>query len=106
MSEVASVIIRDHLSQVIGDLAQIMNIAWGTQTREEIVLERLIHGWVKRMPNVTQIERRKLLALALCSLLGANSPPTVLEYFPRIISNIVETLNDVIAYDDKDYLVE
>ncbi|XP_020288528.1 importin-11 isoform X2 [Pseudomyrmex gracilis] len=97
---------RDIFVQVIGDLAQIMNIAWGTQTREEIVLERLIHGWVKRMPNVTQIERRKLLALALCSLLGANSPPTVLEYFPRIISNIVETLNDVIAYDDKDYLVD
>lgn len=102
MFEIASVITKNHLSQVIGDLAQIM----GIQTREEVVLGRLIHGWVRKMPNVTQIERRKLLALALCSLLGANSPPTVLEYFPRIISNIVETLNDVIAYDDKDYLVE
>lgn len=90
------------LSQVIGDLAQRI----GTETREEAVLGTMILNWVNDMPLVTQTERRKLLALALCSLLGANCPPIVLEYFPYIIMNIVETLNDVTKLDDLGHPVE
>lgn len=87
--------------QVIRDLAQSL----GNQTREEVVLGKMIHVWVSGMPLASQDERRKLLALALCSLLGANSP-TVLEYFPQIMSNIVETLNDITKFDDMGYPFE
>lgn len=104
LSIVARVLLgsRDIFVQVIGDLAQ--SIA--TETREDVVLGKLIHSWVNAMPLVPQTERRKLLALALCSLLGANSPPTVLEYFPQIILNIVETLNDITKFDDMGYPVD
>ncbi|XP_012055952.1 PREDICTED: importin-11 [Atta cephalotes] len=104
LSVVARVLLgsRDIFVQIISDLARSI----GTETREDIVLGKLIHSWVNAMPLVTQIERRKLLALALCSLLGANSPPTVLEYFPQIILNIVETLNDVTKFDDMGYPVD
>ncbi|KAF7386417.1 importin-11 isoform X1 [Vespula maculifrons] len=83
--------------QVISELSR--NIGGG-ETNEEAVLGQIVHIWVSRMPLVTQPERRKLLALALCSLLEANSPPSVLQHFPSIISNIVETLNDITKYDD------
>lgn len=82
---------------MIGELSR--NIGGG-ETNEEAVLGQIVHIWVSRMPLVTQPERRKLLALALCSLLEANSPPSVLQHFPSIISNIVETLNDITKYDD------
>jgi len=88
--------------QIISDLTHSI----GNETREEVVLGQMVYSWVNGMPQVTQTERRKLLALALCSLLGANSPPIVLEYFPQIIANIVETLNDVTKVDDMGYPVE
>lgn len=102
MYDYANLLSDKVLLQVIRDLSQSIE----TETREEIVLGKMIRGWVYGMPLVPQTEKRKLLALALCSLLGANSPPTVLEYFPLIISNIVETLNDVSAFDDMGYLIE
>lgn len=70
------------------------------EAREDAVLGEIIHIWVNRMPYISQLERRKLLALALCSLLGANSPPSVFQHFPLIISNIVGTLNDITKFDD------
>ncbi|XP_012521564.2 importin-11 [Monomorium pharaonis] len=91
---------RDIFVQIINDLAQTI----GTETRD-VVLGKLVHNWVSTMPMVTQTERRKLLALALCSFLGTNSSP-VLEYFPHIISNIVETLNDITKFDDMGYPVD
>ncbi|XP_029165906.1 importin-11 [Nylanderia fulva] len=101
LSIVARVLLgsRDIFVQVISDLAQNL----GNETREEIVLGRIIYRWINGMPLVSQSEKRKLLALALCFLLGANSPPTVLEYFSYIISNIVETLNDITKFDDMGY---
>lgn len=78
----------------------------GNEAREEVMLEKMIRVWVCGMPLASQHERRKLLALALCSLLGANSPSTVLKFFPEIISNIVETLNDITKFDDMGYPFE
>lgn len=72
----------------------------GNEVREEVVLGEIIRIWVNRMPYIPLLERRKLLALALCSLLGPDSPPCVLHYFPLIISNIVGTLNDITKLDD------
>ncbi|XP_015591574.1 importin-11 isoform X2 [Cephus cinctus] len=99
LSIVARVLLisRDIFIQVVNELARYME---GVETNEEDVLGQIVQIWVNRMPLVSQPERRKLLALALCSLLGANSPPSVLHHFPRIISNIVETLNDITKIDD------
>ncbi|KAG7205080.1 hypothetical protein KM043_005455 [Ampulex compressa] len=105
LSIVARVLLgsRDIFVEVISELSRTIG---ASGTREEAVLGQMIHVWVSRMPLASQPERRKLLALALCSLLGANSPPSVLEHFPRIISNIVETLNDITKYDDMGYLTD
>ena len=51
------------------------------------------------MPCVTAPERRKLLALALASLLTTESP-VVLQRVYIVFLNIVETLNDVTKTDD------
>ncbi|XP_078037262.1 importin beta11 [Augochlora pura] len=91
---------KDIFIQVISELARKIG---GNETSEEEVIGKIIHVWVIQMPVVFQPERRKLLALALCSLLGANSPPSVLECFPLIISNIVETLNDISKFDNLEY---
>ncbi|XP_031837056.1 importin beta11 isoform X2 [Nomia melanderi] len=90
---------KDIFIQVISELTRKIG---GNQTREA-VLGQIIRVWVNRMQLEFLPEKRKLLALALCSLLGANSPPSVLEHFPKIISNIVETLNDVTKFDNSEY---
>ncbi|XP_076288957.1 importin beta11 isoform X1 [Lasioglossum baleicum] len=91
---------KDIFIQVISELTRKIGV---NETREEEVLGKIIRVWVNQMQVVFQPERRKLLALALCSLLGANSPPSVLEHFPQIISNIVETLNDLTKLDNLEY---
>ncbi|XP_033190339.1 importin beta11 isoform X3 [Bombus vancouverensis nearcticus] len=88
---------KDIFIQVISELTRKMG---GNEVREEVVLGEIIRIWVNRMPYIPLLERRKLLALALCSLLGPDSPPCVLHYFPLIISNIVGTLNDITKLDD------
>lgn len=84
---------KDIFIQVINELTKKLG---GNETTETVVLGQIIRVWVTKMPYVSPRHRRRLLALALCSLLGANSPPSVLQHFPLIISNIVETLNDII----------
>ena len=49
------------------------------------------------MPCVTAPERRKLLALALASLLTSESP-VVLSRVYLVLLNVAETLNDVTRY--------
>ncbi|XP_046626086.1 importin-11 [Neodiprion virginianus] len=99
LSIVARVLLvsRDIFVQVIGELSRQVG---GGEWSEEAVLGRMVSIWVNRMPLVSQLERRKLLALGLCSLLGADSPPCVLQHFPRMVSNIVEALNDITKIDD------
>nr|XP_012153826.1 PREDICTED: importin-11 isoform X2 [Megachile rotundata] len=94
---------KDIFIQVINELTKKMG---GNETTETVVLGQIIRVWVTNMPCVFLPERRKLLALALCSLLGANSPPSVLQNFPLIISNIVETLNDMTEIDNDVYNIQ
>ena len=58
------------------------------------------------MPLVHQLEQEKLLALVLCFLLDASSPPSVLQFFPQILTNIIETLNDITKVDEMGSPVE
>ena len=57
------------------------------------------------MPCVTAPERRKLLALALASLLTTESP-VVLQRVYIVFLNLVETLNDVTKTDDAGAIVD
>ena len=60
---------------------------------------QVLDVWCDKMPCVTAPERRKLLALALASLLTTESP-VVLQRVYIVFLNIVETLNDVTKTDD------
>ncbi|KZC04053.1 PREDICTED: importin-11 [Dufourea novaeangliae] len=91
---------KDIFIQILSELTRKIG---GNEQSEEAVLGHLIRVWVFHMELTFQTDRRKLLALALCSLLGANSPPSVLEHFPQIILNIVETLNDITKSDNLEY---
>ena len=57
------------------------------------------------MPCVTAPERRKLLALALASLLTSESP-VVLSRVYMVLLNIAETLNDVTRTDEQGGVID
>ncbi|XP_069689548.1 importin-11 isoform X2 [Periplaneta americana] len=84
---------RDVFSQVIAKVAQ--NIS----ETQETVLNKILDVWLDKMALVTQLERRKLLGLALASLLTAQSS-AVLERFCGVLLNVTEALNDIIKTDD------
>ncbi|KDR15146.1 importin-11 [Zootermopsis nevadensis] len=84
---------RDVFSQVIAKVAQ------GIGETPEVVLNKMLDVWLDKMALVTQLERRKLLGLALASLLTAQSS-AVLERFCGVLLNVTETLNDIIKTDD------
>ena len=61
---------------------------------------KVLDVWCDKMPCVTAPERRKLLALALASLLTSESP-VVLSRVYLVLLNVAETLNDVTRYGKK-----
>lgn len=63
------------------------------------VLNRIIEVWLERMNQIVQNDRRKLLGLALASLLTCQKKP-ILELFKEIITVCVETLNDIMRKTD------
>ncbi|XP_050443449.1 importin-11 [Adelges cooleyi] len=63
------------------------------------VLKRIIEVWLERMNQIVQNDRRKLLGLALASLLTSQKKP-ILELFKEIITICVETLNDIMRKTD------
>ncbi len=63
---------------------------------------RLLDVWLDKMACVTQPERKKLMSLALCSLLTSGSPVVIgSERLFGILSAVVETLNDVTRPDEE-----
>ena len=59
----------------------IIKVAQGLGETQEIVLNKILDVWLDKMALVTQLERRKLLGLALASLLTAQSRyNALLEY--------------------------
>jgi hypothetical protein len=51
----------------------IAKVAQGIGETQEVVLNKILDVWLDKMALVTQLERRKLLGLALASLLTAQS---------------------------------
>eukprot|EP00095_Tigriopus_kingsejongensis_P011540 snap_masked-scaffold33_size549341-processed-gene-2.6 protein:Tk11540 transcript:snap_masked-scaffold33_size549341-processed-gene-2.6-mRNA-1 annotation:"Importin-11" len=69
------------------------------QRPHQVVAGRILDVWLDKMIHVTQPDRKKLLSLALTSLITANSP-VVLERLYGIFLNVSETLNDITRQDD------
>ncbi|KAF5289639.1 hypothetical protein FQA39_LY14997 [Lamprigera yunnana] len=84
---------RDVFAETISIIAQT------NQETEENILESILDIWLSKMCNVSQVERRKLLSLALANLLTAQSRP-VMTRFGKVILNILEALNDATKIDD------
>lgn len=63
------------------------------------LLEKILDVWISKMPLVTQLEKRKLLSLALASLLTVQND-IIYERFSGILLNICEALNDIMKEDD------
>ena len=61
--------------------------------------------WCDKMPCVTAPERKKLLALALASLLTSESP-VVLQRVYMVLLNVAETLNDVTRPDEQGGVID
>ena len=66
---------------------------------------KVLDVWCDKMPCVTAPERRKLLALALASLLTSESP-VVLSRVYLVLLNIAETLNDVTKQDEHGGIID
>lgn len=63
-------------------------------------LGRALDVWLEKMVHVTQDDRKKLLSLALVSLLTSGAP-VVLERIFGIFVNVTETLNDITRNDEE-----
>lgn len=61
--------------------------------------ERVMDVWLARMPCVVNREKKKLLGLALASLLTVQNE-VVYERIPTIAKRLCEALNDIMKDDD------
>lgn len=77
----------------------INNVALSHNNTEQSILSKILDVWLNKMCNVSQLEQRKLLGLALANILTTQSRP-VLDRFGRIMVNILEALNDITKLDD------
>lgn len=66
----------------------------------EKAFEQILDVWIARMILVTNKEKKKLLGLALTSLLTVPND-LVYERFPMLMLRICETLNDLMKEDDE-----
>lgn len=62
--------------------------------------EQLLDVWLARMPCVVNKEKKKLLGLALVSLVSVQND-VVYERLPTITKRLCETLNDIMKEDDE-----
>lgn len=86
-------------------IQMVREVALQTRQTEDQVFSRILLNWNKNMPCVTGMARRKILGLALSSLLTAQSS-IVLDKFNDIIRNIIEALNDVTKPDESGVLID
>lgn len=68
------------------------------EIKVDLPLEKLLTIWFDTLPAMTHNEDKKMLALALCSLITIPSP-VLQERFHLMILNINEVLNDIMKID-------
>ncbi|XP_025833971.1 importin-11-like isoform X1 [Agrilus planipennis] len=101
LSIVARVLLSSH-----GIFTEIISlVARKENNNEHNVLASILDVWISKMSNVTNIERRKLVGLALVNLLTTQSRP-VMERFKGIIERILEVLHDVSKTDENGATVD
>ncbi|KAI4458349.1 importin-7 8 11 [Holotrichia oblita] len=95
LSVISRVLLSSHavFKETLTVLAQRYN------KNEQSILSTMLSYWLMKMRNVSNMEQRKLLGLALANLLTIQSE-LVLEKFNDILLNILETLNDITRCDD------
>ncbi|KAK4881631.1 hypothetical protein RN001_004950 [Aquatica leii] len=101
LSILARVLLSSHLifTETISTLSR------ASQDSEENILGSILDVWLSKMCNVSQVERRKLLGLALANLLTAHSRP-VMARFKSVMLNILEALNDSTKIDDNGVAID
>lgn len=62
--------------------------------------EKILEVWLNRMSCVTSKDKKKLLGLALASLLPVQTEQVSLRV-PVILNRLCETLNDIMKEDDE-----
>ncbi|KAJ8961664.1 hypothetical protein NQ318_021262 [Aromia moschata] len=90
---------HDIFTRVLNNLAQAHN------ETDEATLSKVIDVWLDKMRNVSQLDQRKLLGLALTNLLTTQSKP-VLERFRLIMLHILESLNDITKSEDNGTMID
>lgn len=80
-------------NEILARLSQMLN-----ETAQNI-FNKILDVWISKTSALSLPERRKLLGIALTSLLTVQSN-SVLERFPGIIKNVVEILNDITHTDE------
>ncbi|KAL1492056.1 hypothetical protein ABEB36_012554 [Hypothenemus hampei] len=97
----ARVLLSSHeiFTRVLAEVAREKN------ENEQVTIGVILDKWLSKMPNVSQLDQRKLLGLALTHLLTTQSS-TVLERFKLIMINILETLNDITKTEDDGIMVD
>lgn len=63
-------------------------------------MEKIVTAWLADMPAVARSNEKKLLALALTSLMTVSSD-IIFENFSTIMNNVCETLNDITNEDEQ-----
>ena len=85
---------KSEFHEFVNELTQLMGLS-----NPDDVAGQLLDVWIDKMPCVTQPERRKLLSLALTSLMSTGSP-LVLRRIYGLLLNVTETLNDIMRPDE------
>uniref|UniRef100_A0A182XWD3 Importin N-terminal domain-containing protein n=2 Tax=Anopheles stephensi TaxID=30069 RepID=A0A182XWD3_ANOST len=75
------------------------------ETGAQDALEKILTAWLEDMRRVTTLVERKLLALALSSLLTVSND-VIFKNFAGIITNVTEVLNDVMDVYSQDTKVD
>jgi len=91
--------------QLFSQLCLALSGSTQDQTSHNDIAGKVLDVWLDKMACVTAPERRKLLALALASLLTTESP-VVLQRVYLILLNIAETLNDVTRPDETGAMID
>ncbi|KAJ8915196.1 hypothetical protein NQ315_015419 [Exocentrus adspersus] len=90
---------HDIFTRVLNIVAQSHN------ETDEVTLGHIMDVWLDKMRNVSQLDQRKLLGLALANLLTTRSR-TVLQRFGLIMLNILESLNDITKTEENGIMTD
>jgi len=102
MSNYLSILARVLLASHAVFTDTIARLSQAQRDSEQNILGSILDIWLSKMCNVSQAERRKLLALALANLLTTQSRP-VIERLNGVMLNILEALNDINGQSPSDF---